>query len=96
VYINIIFNYYFETSYDPHRVSVQNALRSISPLLLAQDIRALVNLRTFDFGRRYLSTLNFAVSSDWKLTILVTKENNSVEVGPGPSCKLLVVAGWHS
>lgn len=29
----------------------QNALRSISPLLHAQDIRALVNLRTFEFGR---------------------------------------------
>ncbi|KAG0600149.1 hypothetical protein M758_11G010900 [Ceratodon purpureus] len=29
----------------------KNALRSLSPLLHSQDIRALANLRTFDFGR---------------------------------------------
>ncbi|XP_024360918.1 protein SHOOT GRAVITROPISM 6 isoform X4 [Physcomitrium patens] len=32
-------------------LACKNALRSISPLLHAQDIRALVNLRTFEFGR---------------------------------------------
>lgn len=32
-------------------LACKNALRSISPLLHAQDIRALANLRTFDFGR---------------------------------------------
>lgn len=39
-----------KTSYDLIEY-VQNTLRLLSPLLQAQDIRALANMRTFDFGR---------------------------------------------
>ncbi|CAM6017926.1 unnamed protein product [Sphagnum balticum] len=34
------------------RLACKNSLRRISPLLHAQDIRALANLQTFDFGHR--------------------------------------------
>ncbi|CAM6041131.1 unnamed protein product [Sphagnum compactum] len=34
------------------RLACKDSLRRISPLLHAQDIRALANLQTFDFGRR--------------------------------------------
>jgi hypothetical protein len=47
---NTNLNFSMETSYDLIEY-VQNTLRILSPLLQAQDIRALANMRTFDFGR---------------------------------------------